>query len=82
VKHLLIDGNLPLSLAKFLPVGCSHATDIGRQPTDSLLWSHARERDWTILTRDPDFFDRIMLHGPPPKVIWVRLGNIRKIERH
>ena len=21
-----------------------------------------------------------MLHGPPPKVIWVRLGNIRKVD--
>ena len=31
-----------------------------------------------ILTRDTDFFDRLMLEGPPPKVIWVRLGNIRR----
>jgi predicted nuclease of predicted toxin-antitoxin system len=30
------------------------------------------------LTRDTDFFDRIMLDGSSPKVIWVRLGNIRK----
>ncbi len=30
------------------------------------------------MTRDTDFFDRIMLDGSPPKVIWVRLGNIRK----
>ncbi len=30
------------------------------------------------MTRDTDFFDRIMLDGSSPKVIWVRLGNIRK----
>ena len=30
--------------------------------------------------RDTDFFDRIMLEGSPPKVIWVRLGNIRKAD--
>lgn len=37
-----------------------------------------------ILTRDTDFFDRIILHGPPPKVIWVRLGNMRRsaLEKH
>jgi len=78
VNHVLIDENLPASLAVILPVACSHATDLGVQPTDQQLWQHARERNWNILTRDTDFFDRLMLDGPPPKVIWVRLGNIRK----
>lgn len=78
MNHLLIDENLPASLAKTLPLACSHATDLGEQPTDHELWLHARKMDWTILTRDTDFFDRLMLEGPPPKVIWVRLGNIRK----
>lgn len=80
MKHLLIDENLPASLARDLPIACSHATDIAQQPTDRELWIHARQHDWTILTRDTDFFDRIMLEGPPPKVIWIRLGNIRKAE--
>jgi predicted nuclease of predicted toxin-antitoxin system len=78
VNHLLIDENPPASLAGVLPPDCSHATELGPQPTDLQLWSHARERNWTILTRDTDFFNRIMLEGPPPKVIWVRLGNIRR----
>ena len=80
MKHLLIDENLPASLARLLPVECSHATDIAPQPSDNKLWILARENDWTILTRDTDFFDRIMLDGSPPKVIWVRLGNIRKAD--
>lgn len=80
MTHLLIDENLPASLARLLPVTCSHATDLEAQPSDSLLWSHARERNWIVLTRDADFFDRLMLHGPPPKVIWVRLGNVRKAD--
>ena len=80
MTHLLIDENLPTSLARILPVPCSHATDLGTQPSDSLLWAHARERGWTLLSRDTDFFDRVMLLGPPPKVIWVRLGNIRKAD--
>lgn len=78
VKHLLIDENLPASLAEILPIHCTHATSLGAQPSDRQLWLHARENDWTILTRDTDFFDRMMLEGPPPKVIWVRLGNIRR----
>jgi len=59
-------------------VPCSHATSLGKQPSDGFLWKHCREHDWVILTRDTDFFDRLMLEGPPPKIVWVRLGNIRK----
>lgn len=80
MKHLLIDENLPISLARLLPIDCSHATDLGTQASDQLLWNHARERHWVVLTRDTDFFDRIMLQGPPPKVIWIRLGNIRRAD--
>lgn len=76
--HLLIDENLPASLAEHLPVSCAHATDLGAQLTDHQLWAHARDNQWIILTRDSDFFDRLMLDGPPPKVVWVRLGNIRR----
>lgn len=75
MNHLLIDENLPASLAATLPIPCSHATDLGKQPTDRQIWDYARERNWNIITRDTDFFDRLLLDGPPPKVIWVRLGN-------
>ena len=76
--HLLIDENLPSSLAYHLPVTCSHATELGTQPTDQQIWQHAKKENRIILTRDTDFFDRLMLEGSPPKVIWVRLGNIRR----
>ena len=76
--RLLIDENLPASLGAVLPVDAVYATDFGPQPTDHELWSMARVKDLTILTRDADFFDRIIIEGPPPKVIWVRLGNVRR----
>ena len=78
MNHLLVDENLPASLLDHLPIDGSHASKIGERPTDLQLWRHARKNNWVILTRDTDFFDRLMLEGPPPKVIWVRLGNIRK----
>ncbi|HKK19048.1 MAG TPA: DUF5615 family PIN-like protein, partial [Opitutales bacterium] len=46
--------------------------------SDTLLWEVAREKSWIIVTRDTDFFNRMVLSGPPPKVIWIRLGNLRK----
>ena len=42
---------------------------------DRAIWAHARDHGFVIVTRDEDFHRLSVLHGPPPKVIWVRLGN-------
>jgi predicted nuclease of predicted toxin-antitoxin system len=78
VKRLLIDENLPFSLGARLGVDYIHASQIAEQASDTLLWQKARENDWIVLTRDTDFFDRLLRHGVPPRVIWIRLGNVRK----
>lgn len=77
---ILIDENLPRSLGDQLGETCVHASEIAAQASDTELWQYARERNWIILTRDTDFFDRLILSGNPPKVVWVRLGNLRKSE--
>jgi len=78
VIRFLIDENLPATLAATLTVPSMHAGDLGDQPTDAVLWEHARRDGWVILTKDADFFDRLLLQGPPPKVAWVRTGNLRR----
>lgn len=78
MSKLLIDENLPATLAAKLPVRCMHACDLGSQPADMDLWNHARSDDWIVLTKDTDFFEQLVLHGPPPKVIWLRTGNLRR----
>lgn len=76
--RLLIDENLPLGLAAGCGVEALHATQLGKRPSDSELWVKAAENDCILVTKDADFFDRLVLHGPPPKVVWVRVGNIRR----
>ena len=61
MTRLLIDENLPATLAALLPLECVHATDFGQRPTDLELWSIARAKDLIVLTRDSDFFDRLLL---------------------
>ena len=39
------------------------------------IWQHAREKGLILVSKDEDFHRLSVLHGPPPKVIWVRLGN-------
>ena len=43
---------------------------------DEDIWRFARDRGYTIVTFDADFFDLVTLKGHPPKVIWLRTGNI------
>jgi predicted nuclease of predicted toxin-antitoxin system len=80
VKGLLIDENLPAGLAIVLGENCKHASDIATQPSDDALWNYARENDRVILTKDADFFDKLMIEGPPPKVVWLRNGNLKRAD--
>ena len=35
-----------------------------------------------IVSKDADFSDRIILHSPPPWVVHLRFGNLRKNDFH
>ena len=42
---------------------------------DSVVWAYAASMGYTIVSKDADFRQRSFLYGPPPKVIWIGLGN-------
>lgn len=42
---------------------------------DEELWERAGSEGFVLVTRDEDFHRMSVLLGPPPKVIWIRLGN-------
>ena len=42
---------------------------------DRLIWQRAGAEGFVLVTKDEDFHRMSVLVGPPPKVIWVRLGN-------
>jgi len=80
MRKVLVDENLPRGLLVALGCPCLHATEIGGQVTDEKLWSHARDHGFVILTKDADFFNQLAVHGAPPKVVWVRTGNMRRAD--
>jgi predicted nuclease of predicted toxin-antitoxin system len=77
VSRYLLDENLPASLASILGGDCASAGKLGARLTDDELWHTARREHRIICTKDADFFDKLLLHGPPPKVVWFRVGNLR-----
>jgi len=77
---LLLDQNISYKLVKELKdlfPGSGHVYLLGlHTSTDEKVWSYAREKRFTIVTQDSDFNERSLIYGYPPKVIWLRIGNV------
>ncbi len=76
---LLFDENLSPRLALLLAdvfPQCQHVDLIGLHGrADWAIWESARELGLTIVSKDNDFRQMSFLHGPPPKVVWLAVGN-------
>ena len=78
---LLLDQNvsrrLVAPLSDLYP-GSTHVAlcDLERADDDR-VWNFAKTEGFTVVTKDTDFHQLALFRGPPPKVIWVRLGNCR-----
>jgi predicted nuclease of predicted toxin-antitoxin system len=42
---------------------------------DREVWTYAQSNDFTIITRDGDYNELLVLRGFPPKIVWIRRGN-------
>ena len=89
---LLFDENLspvlPELLADRFPES-RHVRDCGLKGcSDDHIWSFAKENGFVVVSKDSDFVQRSLLHGAPPKLVWLRLGNcsrqdvLRLVTRH
>ena len=76
---LLFDENLSPRLIELLAddfPGSTHVEHIGmRGSTDSVIWVYARDHDYVIVSKDNDFRQYAFLYGPPPKTLWLAVGN-------
>lgn len=76
---LLFDENLPPRLPKLLAdlyPGSLHIHQCGLGSSDDpAIWNYAKKNGLTIVSKDSDFQERSLLHGSPPKVIWLRTRN-------
>ena len=39
------------------------------------FWNHALANGYAIVSKDNDFRQRAFVSGPPPKVVWLAVGN-------
>jgi predicted nuclease of predicted toxin-antitoxin system len=82
VNGFLLDENLPYRL-RFQPSQpIHHSSELGGHPSDADLWDYAKTNNFVIVTKDADFSDRILVSEPPPRVIHLRFGNLRRENFH
>jgi len=76
---LLFDENLSPKLTGLLEKqfpGSVHVSGCGlKGQSDQAVWEHARDNGFTLVSKDGDFYQRILLVGAPPKLVWLCLGN-------
>ena len=75
----LFDENLSPRLTSLLAdayPGSRHVREVGlARADDSVVWEFAIAHGHAIASKDTDFHQLSFLYGPPPKVVWIRLGN-------
>lgn len=76
---LLFDENLSPklvdALADIFP-GSAHVDRVGLGGSpDNDVWLYAKTNGFILVSKDSDFYDKSMLHGYPPKVVWIKRGN-------
>ena len=67
---------LPVSFADCLHVNAAGLND----RNDVEIWQFAKQNDFAIVTFDADFLDLSIVWGFPPKIIWLRTGNLTTAE--
>lgn len=76
---LLFDANLSRRLLKRLEgvFPLSRHVNLETLPsrTDRAIWDYAAFHGLAIVSKDNDFRQLSFLHGAPPKVVWMSVGN-------
>ena len=77
----LFDQNISHKILKYLPGEYSGSTTVKKEKminaSDREIWEFAKKFNYVIVTQDSDFNELTSLYEFPPKIIWIRTGNIK-----
>jgi predicted nuclease of predicted toxin-antitoxin system len=78
---LLFDQNISHKILRLIPEKYFESTTVKNEglinALDREIWEFAKRNDYIIVTQDSDFNDLNSLYGFPPKIIWIRTGNLK-----
>lgn len=73
----LIDANLPSKIKVWQTDEFQFVNAINDEWSDEEIWEYAGTHQLTIVTKDADFSHRIIVSSPPPKIIHLKIGNMK-----
>jgi predicted nuclease of predicted toxin-antitoxin system len=81
---LLFDQNISHRILKIISYQFEGSATVKSEnlidSSDKVIWDFAKKSNYIIVTQDSDFNDLNLMYGYPPKIIWVRTGNIKTEE--
>ncbi len=79
--RLLFDQNISFRIIAKIKLNFPEAKQVRElgieNYSDLEIWKFAKEKEYTIVTFDGDFYDLSNFKGFPPKIIWLRFGNTK-----
>lgn len=78
----IVDENLPSNYLLWNNSSFRHVIKMEGIMSDSDIWQYALSNNLIILTKDTDFYYRYLSAQKSPKIVWFRVGNLRKKELH
>ena len=80
---ILFDQNISFRILKSLPSLFESLSHVKKEnlfnSKDFDICEFAKNNDFTIVTQDSDFNDFNLLYGFPPKIKWIKTGNIKTL---
>ncbi len=77
MKKYLIDANLPSKIKIWQSEEFEFVVSINDEWSDSEIWKYAEANNLTIVTKDADFSHQIMVSKSPPKIIHIKIKNMK-----
>ncbi|MBW6535723.1 MAG: DUF5615 family PIN-like protein [Mariniphaga sp.] len=78
----IIDANLPYYFELWNNKNFIHVHDLFNISSDEDIWEYSKENNLVIITKDADFSNKILYKSPPPKVVHLKIGNMKMREFH
>jgi predicted nuclease of predicted toxin-antitoxin system len=76
MARYLIDANLPRYLAVW-GSGCEFVANLDPSMADRDIWSYAAAHGLTIVSKDADFANLVLVSSAGPSVIHLKIGNMK-----
>jgi predicted nuclease of predicted toxin-antitoxin system len=81
---ILLDQNISYRVVKTLQTHFSLIEGVKQNglinKSDFEIWDFAKHNSFAIVTNDEDFSILATYYGAPPKIVWIRRGNLSNAE--